>query len=421
MSRSLQSIRRGALAWCARARGALPPRVNDAVFALPCEATDDTPALARRMGWTCVDLGANLARHPRALFAASAAGAVGGPNEAGLRVGDLQAADLGSEDLVAVRHLAAALPTASSAPHAFAAVIPRGRVLGLACSAVAPGGHALADVSPHAGEPLARHRALTSFVIAPRPRRVAGRSALLGAIGHDNFYHWMFDVLPRIGLVRDASLAPIDHWIVAETRLKVARELLVRCGIDPARLVAVGKGGHVECEELVVTSAPGAICQPTPRAAAFLRASLGIDAAPHGQAPAAGRRIYVARRGRRKVANEADLAPVLEHSGLEVVAMEGLGLDAQIAAFRGASLIVAPHGAALAHLVHAAPGATLIELIPRGYLNQSFYALAGACGMRYHALVGEPAPSSPGGPTERDFTIDAQRLDRTIRAVEPCA
>ena len=101
--------------------------------------------------------------------------------------------------------------------------------------------------------------------------------------------------------------------------------------------------------------------------------------------------------------------------------MEGLSLEAQIAAFRGASLVVAPHGAALAHLVHAAPGATLVELIPRGYLNQSFYALAGACGMRYHALLGEPTPSSSGGPTVRDFTIEAQRLDRALRAVEPCA
>lgn len=422
MSKSLQSIRRGALAWCARARGALPTGVNDAVFALPTRATDDTPSLARRLGWTILDLGENLARHPRGLAEAHSAvedGAPGGLAEgSGMRFGADDHADDNADagDRAALRHLAAQLPTATHAPRAFAALIPRGRVLGLACSAVAPGGIALADVSPHAGEPLARHRALSSFVIAPRPRRVAGRSALLGAIGHDNFYHWMFDVLPRIGLVEAAALGPIDRWIVAETRLKVARELLERCGIDPSRLVPVGKGGHLECEELVVTSAPGAICQPTPRSAEFLRGAL----AGSGGAPA-GRRIYVARRGRRKVSNETELVPVLERAGIEVVAMEGLSLEAQIAAFRGASLVVAPHGAALAHLVHAAPGATLVELIPRGYLNQSFYALAGACGMRYRALLGEPAPSSSGDPTVRDFTIEAQRLDRALRAVEPCA
>ena len=420
MSKSLQSIRRGALAWCARARGALPTGVNDAIFALPTRATDDTPALARRMGWSLRDLGENLARHPRGVADGLPEPAAGAPrasaDDAGARLVADADADADAEDRAAVRHLAAALPTATRAPQAFAALIPRGRVLGLACSAVAPGGIALADVSPHAGEPLARHRALTSFVVAPRPRRVAGRSALLGAIGHDNFYHWMFDVLPRIGLVEAAALGPIDRWIVAETRLQVARELLVRCGIDPTRLVPVGKGGHLECEELVVTSAPGAICQPTPRSAAFLRGAL----AGAGGATA-GRRIYVARRGRRKVSNEVELVPVLERAGIEVVAMEGLSLEAQIAAFRGASLVVAPHGAALAHLVHAAPGATLVELIPRGYLNQSFYALAGACGMRYHALLGEPTPSSSGGPTVRDFTIEAQRLDRALRAVEPRA
>jgi len=307
---------------------------------------------------------------------------------------------------------------AGAAARAFAVRIPRGRVLGLACSAVAPGGIALADVSPHAEEPLARHRALTSFVVAPAPRRIAGNCALIGAIGHNNFYHWMLDVLPRIGLVRAAGFGAIDHWIVAESKLAVTRELLAHCGIERDRLVAVGRGGHVECEQLVVTSAPGKICQPTPRSVEFLRTIFARAPGNGG----GGRRIYVARRGRRKVDGEAALAPVLKRFGIESVAMEDLSIDAQISAFRGASLIVGAHGAALANIVHADHGAALVELMPPGYLNHTYFLLAGACALRYLPIVGHPlAAEGSKRVTDRDFRVEATQLDRALSAVELCA
>ena len=97
--------------------------------------------------------------------------------------------------------------------------------------------------------------------------------------------------------------------------------------------------------------------------------------------------------------------------------MEGLPLDAQMAVVRGASLVVAPHGAALAHLVQLAPGGTLIELMPPDYGNPAFFTLAGACGLRYALLLGLRSDGA-GGVTERDYRIEAQQLDRALRAVE---
>jgi len=368
----------------ARARGGLPGWLNDAVFALPTAACVETAALCRSRGWQVVDLGPNPARLPDVLESVS--------------------------DMATIEAMRRGIGRDAASERAFAAILPGGRVLGQACSAIAPGGVVLTDVSPHAGEPPQLHRALASHLVAPRPRRLPGRSALLGAIGHNNFYHWMLDVLPRIGLVRDAGVGGIERWIVAESRLPVARELLARCGIDREAIVGLGRFGHVECDELVVTNAPGRICEATPRSAAFLRTALGGGGG-------GSRRVYVARRGRRKVSNEHELHPVLEAHGFEIVAMEGRSLDEQCAAFRGAALVVAPHGAALAHLVQLAPGGTLVELMPPGYANPSFFMLAGACGLRYGAILGESVEGR-GGVTERDYRIEAQQLDRALRAVE---
>lgn len=382
-----RTLRRRVLANWAKVRGLLPAGVQDALFHLPVRAERATPALCARQGWTAIDLGPRGERRPERLA-------------------------LGPRDCT--DEIAAALVPEPAGLRAFAAEIPDGRVLGLACSAIAPDASVLVDVSPHWGVPPAEHRALSSGALALPPRRLGGTSALIGAIGHRNFYHWIYDVLPRIGLLREAGLPEPDRWIVAEPAIPVALELLARAGIDRGRIHAMRRGSHVVCDRLLVTSAPGEICQPVPRTARFVRETL----AAAGSAPvaAAPRRLYVPRRGRRKIANEAELRPILARAGFTEVAMEGLALDAQIAAFAGATTVVAPHGAALAHLPHAAPGATVLEFLPSAYTNPSYLMLAGACGFRYGAVRGDAPSGGSRKPSDDDFTVDPAAFAAAIAA-----
>lgn len=374
--------------WFTQARGLLPPAVNDRVFALPVRATDDTPALCRAHGWRLVDLGARVERLPEVLAS----------TDAGL-LARLRAEVFG---LAHERRM-------------FAAVIPKGRVHTHACTAVSPDATVLADVSPHARMPLHLHRALSGGVVARRPRRLAGRSALIGGVGHRNFYHWLFDSLPRIALVRDAGLGEVDRWIVPATELAVARELLARAGLGAAALEPIGRNDHVVCDELVVTSAPGEVCEPTPRTVAFLRGVLPCD-----RARIAGKRVYIARRGRRRISNEGELAGVLARFGFTTVAMEDLSLDAQIAAVAGAEAVLAPHGAALSHLIHACDGAAVVECMPPAYCNASFFVLAGACGLRYTAIGGEGSAgwktANAADASSMDFAVDPAKVGQALAA-----
>jgi hypothetical protein len=384
----VSSFRRRIVGWFTEARGLLPASVNDRVFALPVKAIDDTPELCAARGWSLVDLGARVERMPEVLACTDAR------LLARLRA---EVVGLGRERRM------------------FAAVVPDGRVHSHACTAIARQGIVLADVSPHARVPLHLHRALSGAVVARQPRRLAGRSALVGGIGHRNFYHWLYDSLPRIGLVRDAGLDAVDRWIVPATELAVARELLARAGIAAEKLEPIGRGDHVVCDELVVTSAPGEVCEPTPRTVDFLRATLPAD-----RSRIAGKRVYIARRGRRRIANEGALADLLRRFGFTTVAMEDLSLDAQIASVAGAETILAPHGAALSHLMHAGDGATLIECMPPGYCNASFFVLAGACGLRYAALAGEGGAdrgaANAAAASSRDFVVDESKLEQTLAA-----
>ena len=370
----------------ARLRGALPFVVNDALFRLPVDVTAATPEVCRARGWELHELGPRIERLPDVLDGTD-------PNV----VARLRREVVGVDREATI----------------FAAVIPNGRVLSRACSAVAPRGIVLADVSPHAGVPLRHHRALTSALAARAPTRLRGRSALIGAVGHRNFYHWMFDAIPRVALLRDAGVETVDRWIVPATDLEVARELLELAGVPHDRLHALRRSDHVVCDELVVTSAPGEICEPTPRTVEALRTMLDPGGLRLAQR-SGERNVYIARRGRRRVANERELASILERRGFEFVAMEGLSLAEQIARVRGATCVVAPHGAALSHLIHAADGAVCLELLAPDYTNPSFYVLAGACGLRYAALEGTRVAREPRDVTVAKFHVDPTRFESVL-------
>ncbi|GAN60311.1 hypothetical protein ACI01nite_06170 [Acetobacter cibinongensis] len=89
----------------------------------------------------------------------------------------------------------------------------------------------------------------------------------------------------------------------------------------------------------------------------------GMKAPPQPDLP---KRIYISREGghdRRITPEEqAQIDPVLTANGFEKVFLEKLDFESQLALFRQAEAIIAPHGAGLANLVFIQPGVKVIEL-----------------------------------------------------------
>ena len=87
----------------------------------------------------------------------------------------------------------------------------------------------------------------------------------------------------------------------------------------------------------------------------------------------------------------------------------------QIRTFANAEVIVATHGAALANLAFASPGASVIELFPAGCLLPDYWRLAsGIAGVRYRYLTarGKPPRRGRAGTIVRDIEVDVPALQR---------
>ena len=299
----------------------------------------------------------------------------------------------------------------------FCTVIAHGRVWGRTGTVITPDDQVLGDVSRESAVPAKTHSALLRVRLGP-VRKLKGRVAVLSTVWSDVYFHWMFDVLPRVGLLRMAGLFDcVDTFIVPPFTLPFQRDALERLGIKSDRLIVAHDQWrfHVSAEELIVTSLPSALDTPRAWSCAFLKEVFGCPASP-----AQGRRrLYISRakaRGRR-IVNEAEVQVLLCSLGFESVELEGLSLAEQALLFGSAEIVVAPHGAGLTNIVFCPVGTVVIDLFAPTYVNPCYWVVSQACGLRYSYLIGEGAPPRDGVDPDRksdDITVDLSALRRLL-------
>jgi hypothetical protein len=104
-------------------------------------------------------------------------------------------------------------------------------------------------------------------------------------------------------------------------------------------------------------------------------------------------RLYISRRdaSARPLENEEELEEALMRRGFQIVRLSGLSLIEQARIVRGARVIVAPHGAGLAHIIGAEPGLSVFELMPADRsglsLRFNFARLSRLRGHRHHICL----------------------------------
>lgn len=293
--------------------------------------------------------------------------------------------------------------------------LPGGRVLGPHRAVLTGQGALVHEISRYFGT---RHPLEHPVFLNPRPSpplEVAGRLGVLASRADGNYYHFLFDALPRLAIFEQSGLAPVDRWYVP-SRTSFQRELLELFGLDP--IVNAAAYPHVRAETLVVPGPPAMSEKNPPWVVEFLRARL----LPHVSVSAPRRRLYVTRGAgthNRTVCNEVAVRNLLAARGFELIDPGSLSVRAQIAAFAEAALIVAPHGAALANLAFASPGAAVIELFPAGCVLPDYWRLAcGVPGLRYRYLSAPGPRLSRAAAIVRDIDVDLAALDALLDEVD---
>lgn len=291
------------------------------------------------------------------------------------------------------------------------ACLPGGRVYGAGIVIAGDGRSVARDVSLDFGRAAAGHWLVGEGALrAPRP--IPGRVAVIASVLGNSYAHWLMDELPRL-----VSLGPQDPatTLIAHGDAECCR---VAFGLakwsgprhEPARRA------HVVAEELIVPALPGWTGNAT---ASQLRLITDLVEPLRSTAAVGAERIYVSRAQarRRRVVNEPEVIAALTARGFSCVELEHLTWAEQIALFRGAKVVVAPHGAGLANTIFCEPTTRVVECFGRDYVNACFWQLATARGLDYEAVI----PSEAGAITvdpkrnQLDFAIDVSALLTALR------
>jgi capsular polysaccharide biosynthesis protein len=248
---------------------------------------------------------------------------------------------------------------------------------------------------------------------------VPGRLGVLASRGDRVYYHFLMDVLPRLGVLEQCpQIEPPDRWYVP-ANLSFQRQLLELIGLGPDRRIDSSEVPHVRAECLVVPGLPGTNVQNPAWVVAFLRQRL----LPPGVARIPGRNLFITRgsgRNNRIVTNEAAVLDALADRGFECIDPGQMSVADQIRSFAQADVIVSPHGSALTNIVFASPGACLIELFPRGHIVPDYWKMAcGVPGLEYRYLAGADATDrcDRSRMLVTDVLVDIDALRQTLREV----
>ena len=262
------------------------------------------------------------------------------------------------------------------------------------------------------GRPVTAEPVFAALRLPPL-RRVRGGVAVISASASCNYYHWLFDCLPRFDLLQRYGEG--WDWVVTDTALPFQRQSLATLGIPPAAVIENRPDLHIEAERVLLPTVP---VRAAPWQAAFLRARYLPSVAAANALP---RRLYLSRNrgGSRRLLNEDEVEPRLARLGFATVHLEGLSFSEQIQLFAEAEAIVAPHGAGLANIVFCRPGTRLLELFSPAYVNPLYYDVARASGVIYSYLIGRGRLVPPGEyeTVRADITIDAAVFETAVHAL----
>jgi len=249
----------------------------------------------------------------------------------------------------------------------------------------------------------------------PKIQRVIGTVVSLATDGHNNYYHWMLDLLPKLFIALAAGLGDKPFYLGASTLFQ--KQSLTLLGIPPARLLDANTIPFLQADELIVPFL-GDNHPPNVFDAAKYRllAEIFTNRLPSDAAKNLPTRFVVSRdkTRSRRVVNEDALLARLAPLGFVPVHLEDLSILEQLTLFANAEAIVASTGAGLVNLIHCRPGTRVAILMPEECPDLVCQDIATFAKLRSSIFFATPHPAGTMDRIGCDIVLDDGLLAKLV-------
>jgi len=270
----------------------------------------------------------------------------------------------------------------------------------------------LADLSPEVWGP-ANHPIFSRWHL-PKSRLLNGRIAIaVTPEARGNYYHWLLDLVPRVLLLKHAAqnFSNYDALLLNGSRANYEGEILTALGVPPEKVRYVDSRDRFQIASAVIPSMDINVIAPWK--------VYGLRDLPFSGKQNQHRRLYLSRvrAAVRRIANENEISEVLRHRNFEIIEPENLSWREQANLFAGASVIVAPHGAALANIVFCKPGTRVVEISTRAGYRDWYWQLAAVAGLSYEVMAAQRSGSFSGPYENADMIVSRENLEGLLEGL----
>ena len=244
------------------------------------------------------------------------------------------------------------------------------------------------------------------------------------------YFHWLFDTLPRIWLLSGRAEVKGAKWFVGNLTQPFQAECLKIFGVNPADLITVPDTTPVSFEsafnvgfrfrESLGTLRPDFSSGiynvgwseeyiQTLRQLAF-RACGELSGSRYGE------RILITRpdAAHRRIVNDAEVRNVATKYGFLEFCPGTHSFLEQVKVFSSAKVILGIHGAGLSNLVWSSAGGRVGELMPGGLDDVGYRFLSNIARLDHFVLKCDQLPH-PLGVAYADIKVDIDNLDHMLR------
>ncbi len=200
-------------------------------------------------------------------------------------------------------------------------------------------------------------------------------SLLTGGAGNDNYFHWIFDVLPRLKICEQVmDLKKIDFFLLPGIEKKYQHESLDIFKIPREKRLSSKNFRHIVADEIIITDHPYCLkndadneIENIPTWISKWLKSVCIKKSENIKSMQ--KKIYIDRKDStantrylRSIINETEVKNMLKKEGFEFISFGDYSFKEQTEIINNSSVIVGLHGAGFANLCFCEPHTKVLEL-----------------------------------------------------------
>ena len=239
-----------------------------------------------------------------------------------------------------------------------------------------------------------------------------------GASGNDNYFHWLFDILPKIKICSEVyNLENIENFYFSKLH-KWQKNILEILGLKNIKILDSSIYRHVQASKIIAVEHPwyekGYIQEEAGNVPDWIVNWLKETFLTKAESFDANDKVFIDRRDDTKfnhcqIINDEEVFQYLKSKGFSKYKVGQLSFKNQIHLFHNAKIIIGPHGAAFANLAFCKPQTKVIEFKPFNHPTVVNKRISEINNLNYK-LIESPSFKNQKG----DILIDLNMLKKII-------